>query len=144
MDVADRLSAVRADAPFRNALEALAPALEASRDCLATDASLLAGGGLTEAMILRLRAFYRAQAAIKDILGKQYMTAGADFFAETVLFYLRAVLKKTVPNVKVEGERTVAPRRGAMRPDISLWIDSVLVAFVECKTQLGWNRLGWR
>lgn len=31
-----------------------------------------------------------------------------------------------------------------MRPDIYIWRSDQVVAAVECKTQLGWNRSGWR
>jgi hypothetical protein len=31
-----------------------------------------------------------------------------------------------------------------MRPDISIWLDDNLIAILECKTQLGWNRDNWK
>ena len=35
------------------------------------------------------------------------------------------------------------PTRGAIRPDISVWKNNKVVAIIECKTQLGWNRTRW-
>jgi len=33
---------------------------------------------------------------------------------------------------------------GAMKPDISVWKDDQVIAIVECKTNLGWNRKNWK
>lgn len=34
-------------------------------------------------------------------------------------------------------------KRGAIRPDISVWKGDEVIAIIECKTQLGWNREKW-
>lgn len=30
-----------------------------------------------------------------------------------------------------------------MRPDISIWDNDKVIAIIECKTNLGWNRIKW-
>jgi len=37
----------------------------------------------------------------------------------------------------------IRQKKGNIRPDISVWKNNKVVAIVECKTQLGWNRDKW-
>ena len=62
---------------------------------------------------------------------------------ETVVFYLKALAETHQLGLEVKSERTVKPKRNAMRPDISIWSNGGIVASIECKTQLGWNRDNW-
>jgi hypothetical protein len=71
------------------------------------------------------------------------MAAAADFFVETITYYLKALVESHQLDVEVSAERQVRRARGAMRPDISIWRDDQCLACIECKTQLGWNRHGW-
>lgn len=133
-----------ADTVVRDALASVPAALEKSFDQLVSNGPVpLEGIELTRAVLFRMRAFYIAQAAIKDLLGKRYAGAGADFFVETVSFYLKALVDTHGLGVQVAAERPIRPKRGAMRPDISLWREDSCLACIECKTQLGWNRDGW-
>jgi hypothetical protein len=125
----------------------------------------LCGTGLTRAVLARLKSYQIAQELIKTFLKKRYAAAAADFFVETVAFYLNVVIKlqKLELNVASEkpvnelvannvvaktkelqlnaaSEMAVAPRQSVMRPDISVWKGDELVAAIECKTQLGRNR----
>jgi hypothetical protein len=125
-------------------LTSLAPALEQTLGSLQSAGAIdLSGDDVTRAILMRMAHFYRAQNATKKILAKRYMSAGADFFAEAVLFWLRAVLDTHGSSLLAEGERTVEQKRGALRPDISVWDGDECVAFIECKTQLGWARHRW-
>jgi hypothetical protein len=135
----------RADRPYTEALARLAPALEESYAQLVRDGPLpLDGTALTEALLHRLGCFYDAHVRIKGFLGKRYIGAGADFFVESLVFYLRALVETHALDFEVASERAVRRRRGAMRPDITLWRDDTCIGFIECKTQLGWSRHRWR
>jgi len=131
------------DAAYRSAIEApgreLAAAFAAARQ-LPVD---LTGNELTRAVLLRLRSFLLTQDLIKTELGKVYAAPAADFFVETAAFFLRVALEKQAPGLEVASEKNIVRKAGSMRPDISVWRDGKVVAAVECKTQLGWNRDGW-
>ena len=100
---------------------------------------------LTRAVLARLKSYYTAQEGIKTFLEKHYAAPAADFFVETVAFFLKvAITVRKLTLLEVKSEMTVARCRGAMRPDISVWKNNELVAAIECKTQLGWNRDKWR
>lgn len=135
---------VEADAEYRRAVESTGTALPAAFAAATQVPQLdLDTDDLTIASILRLRSFFQAQAAIKSQLGKVYAAPAADFFVETVLFYLRVAFARLDPSLTIASERNIVSRRGSLRPDISIWRGSDVVAAVECKTQLGWNRDGW-
>jgi hypothetical protein len=94
----------------------------------------------TFALLFRLRAYYLAQAEINRYLMKKVKRNAADFFVETVSFYLKAFLETQDVPLVVRSEQTVGK---GLRPDISIWKNDHPVAFIECKTQLGWNRGLW-
>lgn len=103
----------------------------------------LEGIDISLAVLERLVMYYTYQNAVKVFLNKRYATAGADFFVETVIFYLKLLIKKFAPEYQIESERSIERKRGSIKPDISIWKDNEVIAIIECKTQLGWNRLGW-
>lgn len=135
---------MEADAAYREALEApgsyLAAAFEAAN---AAGPLELNGNDLTVATLLRLRSFFRTQESIEAQLDKVYASPAADFLVETLVFYLRVALARLAPEVSVASEKNIMRKRGSLRPDISIWREKNVVAAVECKTQLGWNRDGW-
>ena len=90
-----------------------------------------------------MAAFYRAQLQMMAFLDKRYMGAAADFFVETVVFFLKALAITHELDIDIAAEKTVRRARGAMRPDISIWRGEKCLACIECKTQLGWKRHGW-
>jgi hypothetical protein len=98
---------------------------------------------ITKAILYRMRSYYITQNKIKDFLNKRYVAAAADFFVESVMFYLKLVLDMKKVNFEVCSERQIAQKKKAIRPDISLWLGDKVVAMIECKTQLGWNRNRW-
>lgn len=90
-----------------------------------------------------MKAFYDAQGATKRVLGKVYAGAAADFFAETIAFFLKALEQTWGLGLTIASEKGIVARRGAMRPDISVWCEDEVRAIIGCKTQLGWNRVDW-
>jgi hypothetical protein len=98
---------------------------------------------ITKAILLRMKAFYDTNYKIKKFLNKKYVPAAADFFVETVLFYLKLILDKYKKQLEVFSERQIKRHRGYMRPDISIWDNDKVIAIIECKTNLGWNRIKW-
>lgn len=103
----------------------------------------LDGVEITKATLLRMKAYYDLQDNIKELLNKRYSAPASDYFVETILFYLKVTLESHNSGFSVWSERQIRPHRGAIRPDISIWKGDEVVAIVECKTQLGWNRDNW-
>lgn len=99
---------------------------------------------ITEAILYRMRAYYHQQEALKRILDKHKIAPAADFFVETVTFYLKIYFAQNNPSYQVHSELGVKRKRGALHPDITIWKNDQVIAAIECKTQLGWNRHGWR
>ena len=101
------------------------------------------GTDVTASILCTLKTYYLAQDRLKNFLNKTYRGAAADFFVETLLFYLNAFIRTHKLELVVASEKRLKPRRGSLRPDISIWRRDGLVAVIECKTNLGWNRYGW-
>lgn len=98
---------------------------------------------ISQAILLRLRSYYKHQNLIKQLLNKRRAAPASDFFVETVLFYLTVCLRIYKTDLQVQSEKQIRGR-GSPRPDISIWRNDDLIAAIECKTQLGWNRHRWR
>lgn len=139
------MSVERADELYRATLEQMPDALEqAFRDLVTTGPLPIDGNEVTRAILLRLRSYYQAQHRIKQFLGKRVIGAGSDYFVETVLFYLKALVETHQLGLQVVAERQIRLKRGVLQPDISIWKGDTVLAAVECKTQLGWDRHGWQ
>jgi len=98
---------------------------------------------ITKAILLRMKAYYDVQDKIKKFLNKRYLSPASDFFVETIVFYLKVIFDIEDIGLEVHSERQIRQKKGAIRPDISVWKNNKVVAIVECKTQLGWNRDKW-
>lgn len=98
---------------------------------------------VTKAILLRMKVYYDTQTKIKKFLNKRYLPAGSDFFVGTTAFYLKLFFDKTDIDFEVHSERQIRPKRGTIRPDISIWKEGEVIAIIECKTQLGWRRDEW-
>jgi len=98
---------------------------------------------ITEAILLRLKAYYTTQNEIKLLLDKKCLAAAADFFVESTLFFLKLYFKTEKLGLEAHSERKVMKKRNSIRPDISIWRGDEVIATIECKTQLGWNRQNW-
>ena len=99
---------------------------------------------VSKAMLIRLHSWYSFQRKIKGFLNKRRATPGSDFFVETLLFYLKAIFEIFDVKQEVHSEREIRRKKGVIRPDISIWKGNDVKAIIECKTQLGWNRYGWK
>jgi len=98
---------------------------------------------ITKAILLRMKAYYDVQDKIKKFLNKRYLSPASDFFVETIVFYLKVIFDIEDIGLEVHSERQIRQKKGTIRPDISVWKKNKVVAIVECKTQLGWNRDKW-
>ena len=98
----------------------------------------------TNAIANRIRAFYLMHWQTKTFLNKKVAQSGSDFFVETILFFLKLFNDVENLSLEISSERPIERKRKAMRPDISVWRGSDLLAVLECKTQLGWSRNHWR
>lgn len=133
-----------ADEEYRAVIEGPGLQLQAAFEAACSVQPLnMNGTDITHAVLLRLRSFFQCQEKIKMHLAKVYAAPAADFFVETVCFFLNVVLRQLAPSLSVASEKNIVSRRGSMRPDISIWKNNEVVAAIECKTQLGWNRDGW-
>jgi hypothetical protein len=72
---------------------------------------------------------------------------GAYFFQETVAFFLRLFLSKEKCKLKVKIEENfkiqINGKFKNLRPDISILNDGKLIAIIELKVQLGFDRNDW-
>jgi hypothetical protein len=129
---------------YAQALDNLALALQSSYDQMKSSCATQADFSYSQAIAHRLRTFYIAQSKIKDFLDKKVAQAGSDFFVETILFFLKLFNDVKELKLEITSERAIQRKRNAIRPDISIWRGSELLAVVECKTQLGWSRDNWK
>lgn len=97
----------------------------------------------TQCLIQRLKTYYETQDNIKRFLNKRYAAPAADYFVESVLYFLKLALKISNSKLEAHSERQIKQRKNSIRPDISIWKGDSVVSIIECKTQLGWNRLTW-
>lgn len=132
------------DKPYRDSIYATHELLEKTySDIISNYTFDLSKTEISEAIIERLKAFYCAEMLTKDFLDKGVIPAAADYFVETILFFLKLFLVSKGGGLRVEAEKAIEKKKGAMRPDISIWKASELIAIIECKTQLGYNRSSW-
>ncbi|AMM13075.1 hypothetical protein AX768_02065 [Burkholderia sp. PAMC 28687] len=133
------------DREYRKAIAApgreLLAAFDAARSVKHVD---WGGVDITNAILLRVKAFSDSQQQIKAGLSKGVASAAADIFVECVCFYLKIAVERQDLKLIVASEKAITTGRKALRPDITVWREGSLIAAIECKTQLGWNRNGWR
>jgi hypothetical protein len=125
------------------ALDSLMPALKSSYEQMKLARTSNGSFDYSQAITNRLRNFYLLQSETKDFLGKKVAQAGSDFFVETILFFLKLFNDVEDLGLEIKSEQAIQRRRNALRPDITIWSDSELLAVIECKTQLGWHRHEW-
>ncbi len=79
------------------------------------------------------------------LFGRRVMPSSADQFTAAVALTLDRYLSSQSLSHAVRSEVAIRKKRGALRPDITVGPnENELVAAIECKTNLGWNRSGWR
>lgn len=132
------------DQPYRDSIRTTYNQLENSYNTIANSYQFdLTKTEITEAVLERLKNYCITQDLTKNFLNKRYQAPLADYFVETVLFFLRLYLKSQGGHLEAHSERQIKRTKNAIRPDISVWRQDEVVAIIECKTQLGWNRDGW-
>lgn len=128
---------------YAQSLDNLVSALEKSYERMKSACDAEPDFFYSRAIANRLRAFYVSQSKIKYFLGKKVAQSGSDFFVETILFFIKLFNDLQRLDLEVASERTIQRKRNSIRPDISIWHDSELLAAIEFKTQLGWSRNTW-
>jgi hypothetical protein len=98
---------------------------------------------ITEAILERLKTYYLTQGKIKIFLDKRYLAAASDYFVESTLFFLKLYFQSQGGQLQAHSEKQIKKTKNAIRPDISVWRQDEVIAIIECKTQLGWNRDNW-
>jgi hypothetical protein len=100
---------------------------------------------ITEAIITRMKTYDWVHEKIKIFLGKKQKQASADFFVESVLFFLKSYLSQKRPDLTVLSEKQVWHQgRKNIRPDIVIEKGNKVVGIIECKVQLGRKRVEWK
>lgn len=99
---------------------------------------------LSNFIIQRMKSYYELQDSIKTLLNKKYSAPGADFFVESVVWAINMGLIHSGSQLKIHSEENIIKGKKGIRPDISVWNKDELLSIIECKTQLGWNRVGWK
>lgn len=132
------------DKSYRDSVRTTYDQLENSYNAIANNYQFdLTKTEITEAILERLKNYCVTQDLTKNFLNKRYQAPLADYFVETVLFFLRLYLKSQGGHLEAHSERQIKRTRNAIRPDISVWRQDEVVAIIECKTQLGWSRDSW-
>jgi hypothetical protein len=99
---------------------------------------------ITKSILYRLHTFYHYQYELDTVYKRGYTPPAADFFTETVLYYLNVFCKINKLDYEIKSEVAIKRKRGSIRPDISIWKGEDVIAIIECKTQLGYNRHSWQ
>jgi hypothetical protein len=98
---------------------------------------------LTKSILYRLKTFYEYQKELNQFYSRGQTPPASDFFTETVLYYLKVYFKINHINYDVKSEVRIDNNKKAIRPDISIWHNNKIIAIIECKTQLGYERGNW-
>ncbi len=102
---------------------------------------------ITKAILMRMREYYITQKKVSNFLGINVNPPQAYNFEQTVLFYLKAYIEKKRKGWKVYSNENIGEKGNTLRPlrpDISIFDNSnKLIAAIECKLQLGYNRYNW-
>ena len=107
----------------------------------------------TKMVVHRVATFMRTQIVFKRFLNsgpnKDFNDKGTAapasyFFSQTVVFFLKHFIKANDLKAEAYYEVALAQKKGAIRPDISVWCGKTCIATIECKTQLGYQREKWK
>ncbi len=96
-----------ADEEYRRAVEATGHLDSAFKLACAVGKVDWNGTDLTRAVLARMTSYYTAQRRIKKLLDKHYGAAAADFFVETVAFYLKVAIDLEKLGLRVASEEVV-------------------------------------
>jgi len=109
------------------------------------DRSLLSSRKVTNFILVWMREYYLFQKKFDALFNRSVMQPAADQFTAVVALALQKYLSARQSIGSVKSETNLERRKGSLRPDISIWQSiGELVGVVECKTNLGRNRYGWK
>jgi len=138
------MSLIELEQTLRESIESEADLLTKLSEAIRLTSPLSKSGtDITKTILLRMKSYYEGQRKVKELLNKRYLSAASDFFVESILFYLKLFCEFYAKDLEVHSERQVKKKRGAIRPDISVWHGDEVIGIIECKTQLGWSRQKW-
>jgi hypothetical protein len=113
--------------------------------CAVADNVLLIERPVSVFMLTWMRDLRAFQKQFGSLFGRKKQPPLADDFTAAVALCLEQFLAARGYPGSVRCEETTHKKRGATRPDVSVLSDAnLLVATIECKTNLGWNRKGWK
>jgi hypothetical protein len=108
------------------------------------DEAFLAERPATKFILGWMRQLGEFQAKFGKLFGRVKRPPKSDEFTAAVAICLEQFLAARGLAGRVGCEETTHRVKGAKRPDVSVYSSGRLVATVECKTNLGWNRKGWK
>jgi hypothetical protein len=99
----------------------------------------------TKFILTWMRELKGFQTNFGKLFGRKKRPPSADDFTAAVALCLEQFLAAKGYQTRVFCEKTTHKKRGATRPDISIWsqVDK-LIAAIECKTDFGWIRKKWK
>lgn len=120
-------------------------ALKSQFVSIRSDNALMKTLPATKIVLACMGDYFRRLKDFDDLAGREKSPSAADELTFVISATTNAFLSAAGLPAIVASERTVRTKPRAIRPDISVWNhEQELIAFVECKTNLGWNRNNWR
>jgi hypothetical protein len=109
-----------------------------------TDAQLKWKKTATVFILTWMRGNFRFYDQFDTLFNREKHPSSADMFSAAVALALSKYLSKYKLQDAVRSEVKVPTKPKAICPDITVWNnENKLIAFVECKTQLGYQRESW-
>jgi hypothetical protein len=122
----------------------IAGALKENLACL-SDEAFIKERPATKFILAWMRQLGDFQTKFGKLFGRVKRPPKADEFTAAVAICLEQFLAARGLAGRVGSEETTHRVKGAKRPDVSVYsLSGDLVAVVECKTNLGWNRKKWK
>jgi hypothetical protein len=109
------------------------------------DDAFIAERPATKFILAWMKQLGEFQTKFGHLFGRKKRPPKADDFTAAVAVCLEQFLASRGYAGRVGSEETTHRVKGAKRPDVSVYsLSGPLIATVECKTNLGWNRKGWK
>jgi hypothetical protein len=122
-----------------------ANALETRLTALPSDRAFVESKMATTFILAWMRTHYLWQKQFNGLFNCAKSSSAADQFTAAVALTLERFLHAHHLSGHVRSEVSLKKKKGAPRPDISIWAnDERVVSVIECKTNLGYQRTGWK
>ena len=109
------------------------------------DDAFLAERPATKFILAWMKKLGEFQTKFGHLFGRNKRPPKSDDFTAAVAICLEQFLAARGLGERVGSEETTHRMKGAQRPDVLVYSPAgPLLATVECKTDLGWNRKGWK